>query len=120
MRVVYIAEDGTKFDNKIECKTYEQKCNMKNCGIVMLDTNGENLEVNDGNYERCIYIKITNDKDLEIIKQMSYNVGSYSDPEEFGEFYWDDSGEWCLIDDRIEELENELKSLKEAKEKLNG
>lgn len=119
MKIVYIADDGTEFDNELECNEYEHKCNMKNCGIVMLDVNGEKLEVTDENYEKCMYIKITNNKDLEIISQMSYNIGSYSKPEEFGEFYWDDSDEWYLIDDKIEELENELEELKKVKEKLN-
>ena len=121
MRMVYIADDGTEFDNEIECNEYEHECNMKNSEIIMLNSNGKKLEITDENYERCSYIKITNDKDLNIIKQMGYNIGLYENPEEIGEFYWNYEDEyWIKIDDRIEELESDLEELKIIKEKLNG
>ena len=120
MKVIYIADDGTKFDNEYDCERYEYGLSIKNNNIIFLDINREKLNVSDENLEQCCYMKISDLKDLDIVNRMGDYTGLYAIPNDIGEFYWDDSDTWYLIDDRIEELENELKSLKEAKEKLNG
>lgn len=77
------------------------------------------LNVSDKNLDQCYYMKISDLKDLDIVNRIGDYTGLYAIPNEIGEFYWDDSYTWHLIDDRIEELKLELNNLKEVKEKLN-
>lgn len=116
MRTVYIADDGTKFDNELDCENYEYELNVKNNTIIMFDEEGEVLDSsNYMNIENCYYIKIKTNNDLEILQKI-YEYTGFIVPNEIGEFYYDDSDRfdnlWHSIGDRIEEL-NKLKNIKE-------
>ena len=114
MRVVYIAEDGTKFDNEIECEIYEQREKLKENTIIMLD--GNNIE----NFESCLAIRIKNRRDLDIVYYMEECTGC-SCPYDTGDFYYNTyNNEWECLDTKIKELEAELNSYKIIKEKLSN
>lgn len=119
MRVVYIADDGTEFNNKIECESYEYESNIKNNTIIMLNEEGDKLDSsNDMNIEDCYYIKVKTNKDLEILQEI-YEYTGFTVPYEIGEFYYGKNDSWYLIDNRIKELKDELNKLKNIKEKMN-
>lgn len=116
MRTVYIADDGTEFDNELDCESYEYELNVKNNTIIMFNEEGELLDSsNYMNIENCYYIKIKTNNDLEILQKI-YEYTGFIVPNEIGEFYYDDSDRfdnlWHSIDDRIKEL-NKLKNIKE-------
>lgn len=120
MKVVYIADDGTEFNNEIECKSYEYESNIKNNTIIMLNKEGDKLDSsNDMNIEHCYYIKVKTNKDLEILQKI-YDYTGFTVPYEIGEFYYGENDSWYLIDNRIKELKDELNKFKNIKEKLNG
>ena len=119
MRTVYIADDGKKFDDEYDCKMHDYELKIKNNTIIMLNEEGYKLDSsNDENIEYCYYIKVQTDKDLEILQKI-YEYTGFTVPNKLGEFYFDDSDTWYLIDDRIKELKNELNKLKNIKEKMN-
>lgn len=117
MRVVYIADDGTEYDNEYDCQMHENKNNK----IIMLDEEGKELDSsNNMNIQSCYYIKIQTNKDLEILQKF-YEYTGFAVPEKIGEFYYNyDNDTWRFINDRIKELKYELNKLKNIKEKLNG
>lgn len=120
MRVVYIADDGTEFDNEIECETYEQKEKLKDNTIIMLDGNNNLLDNTIENFESCLAISIKNRRDLDILHYMEEYTG-YSCPYDTGDFYYNTyNNEWECLDTKIKELEAELNSYKIIKEKLNN
>lgn len=121
MRTVYIADDGTEFDDDFECEKYEYKCDFKNNNIIILDREGEILDSSDDiNFNFCHYIKVKSFKDLDILQKI-YEYNEFNVPNDIGEFYYDDESDyWYLIDDKIEELNDELNKLKNIKYKLNN
>lgn len=119
MKVVYIADDGTEFDNELECETYEQREKLKDNSIIMLDRNNNLLENKEENFEKCFAIRIKNERDLDIVYYMGEYTGC-SCPYDIGDFYYNlNSDGWEYLDDKIKELESELKDFKIIKEKLN-
>lgn len=120
MRTVYIADDGTKFDNEIECEQYERKEKLKDNTIIMLDGNNKILDNNIENFESCLAISIKNRKDLDIVYYMGDYTGC-SCPYDTGDFYYNTyNHEWEYLDTKIKDLEAELNSYKIIKEKLNN
>ncbi len=120
MRTVYIADDGTKFDNEIECEKYERKEKLKDSNIIMLDKNNKILDNNIENFEKCLVISIKNKRDLDIVYYMGEDTGC-SCPYDTGDFYYDIyNDEWEFLDIKIKDLEAELNSYKIIKEKLNN
>lgn len=120
MRVIYIADDGTKFDNEIECETYEQNEKLKDNTIIMLDGYNNILDNNIENFEKCLSIRIKNRRDLDIVYYMGDYTGC-SYPYDTGDFCYNISNdEWESLDEKIEESERNLEKLKKVKEKLNG
>lgn len=120
MRTVYIAGDGTEFNNKIECESYEQREKLKDNSIIMLDRNNNLLENKEENFEKCFAIRIKNERDLDIVYYMGEYTGC-SYPYEIGDFYYNtDNDEWESLDEEIEELKRNLENFKIMKEKLNG
>ena len=120
MRTLYIACDGKEFENLNECKEYENNLKLKKSSLIMLDCNYKKLNFNeyknlDRLLERCYYIKIGSNDDLELLKHSSLYV-----LDEIGEYYYDDNANWWeSIDYEIDILERKLKEFKYVKERLN-
>ena len=85
-KTIYVAADGTEFDDRTECEKYDKsavgvlKGRVK--AMAIKDTNEENI-FNCGNSENRVLVCIPkNQEDIDIIKQLIFATGgnkSYAD-----------------------------------------
>lgn len=123
MKTIYIADDGTQFENKYDCETYERiqyETGYNNSTNFMLfDDEGKRFTENvtdKMDYAYYVYIKnVFNDPYLyDLLKMNDY-------PIEDGLYYYDDNYEkWTLLDKVISNLETQLKLHLSIKEKIEG
>ncbi len=73
MEIIYIADDGTEFDDLYECETYEEcKKHPHLYDIIFLDSAGEELDhskfkygiFDDSLYQKCESIVVHNDDEV--------------------------------------------------------
>ena len=115
-KVVYVANDGTEFENEEQAFEYEMKdaaTILQNSDhFVAYDSNGRPMktEISELEYtlENAYFMSIRTEEAAEALKnaQSAYNVGMPV-PEEIGHFRWDDNySEWHELLDELEELNN--------------
>ena len=114
MRAIYIANDGTKFDDEWECENYEQKQRMSS--LIILDDGLEKTN----NLDRAFFLKVKDSKAIEALdyegvcrakRDILWELKDYA--------YIDEKGGYVPLDDYIAELESTLAYYKVAKKKLN-
>lgn len=98
-QIVYIADDGTEFENKDDCEEYE----TRKLGEGL---NCYNSDFNKVGFEECIYINLITEEDVETAKRLCdyYSVtdngldkpGVYRYIDEYC-----DSEQWLSLDDVI-------------------
>ena len=115
-KVVYVANDGTEFENEEQAFEYEMKdaaTILQNSDhFVAYDSNGRPMktEISELEYtlENAYFMSIRTEEAAEALKnaQSAYNV-DMPVPEEIGHFRWDDGySEWHELLDDLEELNN--------------
>ena len=95
MTIIYIADDGTQFDNEWDCDAYEWKLNHPHLkDILMFDENGNKFEDNlaEDTYNNCSKVVITNDDTLQAIRDIASYTGycEYESIDSIGEWVHDD------------------------------
>ncbi len=58
MNIIYVAEDGTKFNSKTDCLNYEEKLNIQNFSdtALLYDRDGYKLPLTHKGFSDAIYI----------------------------------------------------------------
>lgn len=95
---IYIADDGTTFDNYTECCHYECECEFNKIGtdgIQFYDENGDILNMNFNNaediYNLTYYINVTSENGIKILESLTDYYGFCFDIESVGFYiYLDD------------------------------
>ena len=116
MRAIYIANDGTKFDDEWECENYEQEQRMSS--LIILDDGLEKIN----NLDRAFFIKVTSSKAIEALDYEGAYLAKNKDIAswEIKDYaYIDEKGGYVPLDEYIAELESTLAYYKVAKKKLN-
>ena len=95
MRVVYVADDGTCFDDEFECENYEWKISHPNLKDVrFFDENGIELEdpFSEETYNNSSVIMVLNDEAVKDLKDLTLFTGyySYANINDVGEWFFDD------------------------------
>lgn len=80
MKVVYFADDGTRFEDEDECELYElkQELNAAITESLFFDEDGKYMTTEEWltNPECCYYMKVVNDKEAKMIyKYLRDDVG---------------------------------------------
>jgi len=105
MIIKYFANDGTEFDDKLECVNYEKGQLLRNekisKGLYMWDKHGEILTVNE--FERAWYVFI---KDRETIEAFEGIIFGGVFPCEVGAWYYNP------CNDEFENLEEKINNMK--------
>lgn len=77
MRTVYIADDGTKFDNKYECETYEFNLTISDHNLKFYDAGGALLDypITDSRiYNLSDRVIVPDKQSLDVLREVSdYN-----------------------------------------------
>lgn len=105
MRKLFIADDGTEFEDEYECEEYEFINEFKDNNLVMFSSNKSRItSIED--FNNCNFIIIKSQADLDkLIKYCDSYGCRYGYPKEIGCYYYDyDSDQWDLIDSKIEQL----------------
>ena len=115
MRVIYIANDGTKFDDEWECLDYEQAQRMHSMRIL-----NDGLQETTDLDTNCEFFRPTNRNNIEYLERecgcKGSNVGEW---EVNRNYVWsEERGGFIDLDDYITELEADLAHYKEAKKRL--
>lgn len=117
MEIIYIADDGTKFDDEDECLAHERKMRMRKANfaenIRLFSRDKEEFIFIDGDdYERAFFMEILTDEAAAMLEEwVREEYGSYifynTDPIA-GRFYFDE-----LIDRwvSVEELRQKYESI---------
>lgn len=105
---MYIANDGTQFEDGYECKEYEFNLLKKGADFVMFNQKAEMTD----ELEDCFFINIKNQQALDYLTNYGGYEG-YAVPTDIGSFYYsEDDNRWYNLKDKIDELEKELTFLK--------
>ena len=88
MQIIYRAFDGKEFDNKIDCCHHEAQVMD---GIVMLNTRGDVVQNTSSAYLVWLRDEKANLAFHSLARlQHDNDVGSISEGEDYGLFYWDE------------------------------
>lgn len=111
-KTIYIAEDGTEFDDDFDCKKYELELQGKGLNIICLDRDKDPIKL--GDTGDVFYVNLPTQRCVEYFNKIAEYYG-YPTIETIGEWFYDESQEeWSSIYAEIEYLQykiNELKSL---------
>ena len=118
MEIIYIADDGTKFDNEDECLAHERKMRMRKANfaenIRLFSRDKEEFIFIDGDdYERAFFMEILTDEAAAMLEEWvreeynSYMFNNKTIPTA-GRFYFDETNdEWV----NVEELRQKYESI---------
>lgn len=118
MEIIYIADDGTKFDNEDECLAHERKLRMRKANfaenIRLFSKDKEEFIFIDGDdYERAFFMEILTDEAAAMLEEWvreeynSYMFNNKTIPTA-GRFYFDETNdEWV----NVEELRQKYESI---------
>lgn len=64
MRVIYVADDGTTFDDEWDCKDYEFRKSLSLDDIEVYDENGNKFDdiLSEDAYNNCVKVVVKTDK----------------------------------------------------------
>lgn len=95
MKIIYVADDGTQFDNEFDCEFYEWKLKhpcLKE--ICMFDKDGNRLEdiLSEDTYNLSMKIIIPSDEAVECIQALADYTGycAYESIDQIGEWVFDE------------------------------
>lgn len=96
MRIIYRADDGTEFDDELECGDYEWMLNHENFkSIEFFDEDGKQITC--GLFTEEVYgmitrINVYNEESIEELREFAKYIGFYSyyDVNEPGVWVWGD------------------------------
>lgn len=118
MEIIYIADDGTKFDDEDECLAHERKIRMRKANfaenIRLFSKDKEEFIFIDGDdYERAFFMEILTDEAAAMLEEWvreeynSYMFNNKTIPTA-GRFYFDETNdEWV----NVEELRQKYESI---------
>jgi hypothetical protein len=94
MRIIYIADDGTQFDDRFDCEDYEWKLNHPHLqDIHILDKDGNKLEdiFSNNTYNRSAKIIVVSAEAVKDLKDLADYTGycNYEDINKVGEWEFD-------------------------------
>ena len=78
MRTVYIANDGTQFDNKYECETYEFNLTISDHNLKFYDAGGTLLDypiIDSRIYNLSDKVIVPDEQSLDVLRKVSYANG---------------------------------------------
>ena len=78
MRTVYIADDGTQFDNEYECETYEFNLTISDHNLKFYDAGGTLLDypITDSRiYNLSEKVIVPDEQSLDVLRKISYANG---------------------------------------------
>lgn len=116
-KTVYIAFDGKEFDYEDDCVKYETTTELKEIGddLLLYGKNGNRIEtINDELIDKIEYIIIKSERAYNFLaEKMDYYGYQYPSNSQLPicSYYNYDEEEWCDIEDRIEDLQEELDRL---------
>jgi len=90
---IYVADDGTQFEDEFECREYELGLSLHDSGLTFYDENGEPVENAEVilDAETIFGLEIEDEKSLEILKNLNDWNGMYYDI--------DSTGRWkCVVE----------------------
>lgn len=120
IKKTFIAEDGTEFGTEEECFAYEVKYSARLLNIVMLNERYEVLTP-DVDSSHIFFVKLDSEEAIDAFHHKNVKEGCSIDGiEEPGCYYYDDDICWMSIDRRIQELNDEKRSLEKAKSILEN
>lgn len=92
MKVIYIAEDGKKFDDEYECEEYERSLKMANLPpLTMFDHEGEPTDQPDAAW----FVKIDTEEEADAAHFWNEETGA-NIPEETGIYFYNEyNNYWC-------------------------
>ena len=96
MRIIYIADDGTEFDDEIDCEDYEWKINHPHLKDVhIFDENGNEFKniFDEASYDYSSKIIITTEKALKDFQEFAKYTGfiCYKSIDKVGEWKFYDN-----------------------------
>ena len=117
MEIIYIADDGTKFDNEDECLAHERKIRMRKANfaenIRLFSRDKEEFIFIDGDdYERAFFMEILTDEAAAMLEEWvreeynSYMFNNKTIPTA-GRFYFDETNdEWVNVEELWQKYED--------------
>lgn len=100
MKIIYIADDGTQFDNRIDCEEYEQRSFEEEINIKIFDYQNYLIPSSQIaiDYDYVYKIIIFDMKDLEDIKRIQQYYGFYPDVNSIGTWIYNEDNQcWIKI-----------------------
>ena len=117
MKIIYIADDGTKFDDEDECLAHERKIRMRKANfaenIRLFSRDKEEFIFIDGDdYERAFFMEILTDEAAAMLEEWvreeynSYMFNNKTIPTA-GRFYFDETNdEWVNVEELRQKYED--------------
>ena len=117
MEIIYIADDGTKFDDEDECLAHERKIRMRKANfaenIRLFSKDKEEFIFIDGDdYERAFFMEILTDEAAAMLEEWvreeynSYMFNNKTIPTA-GRFYFDETNdEWVNVEELRQKYED--------------
>ena len=117
MKIIYIADDGTKFDDEDECLAHERKIRMRKANfaenIRLFSKDKEEFIFIDGDdYERAFFMEILTDEAAAMLEEWvreeynSYMFNNKTIPTA-GRFYFDETNdEWVNVEELRQKYED--------------
>lgn len=117
MEIVYIADDGTKFDDEDECLAHERKMRMRKANfaenIRLFSRDKEEFIFIDGDdYERAFFMEILTDEAAAMLEEWTreeYNVSVFDNKTipTAGRFYFDElTDAWVNVEELRQKYED--------------
>jgi len=78
MKIIYIADDGTQFDNEVDCTDYEWKLNHPNLkDIFIFDEDGNELKdiFEEDTYNNSMKIIVSTDEAVKDLQELAGYTG---------------------------------------------
>lgn len=132
MKTLYIADDGTEFDNEAQCQNYEWGLQFQGKDEVIsgLDREGKKIRFsnrNDDFCERVMVVKLDTEEAVDCFKDRSGNEGFSCDGiTKPGIYIWGEMVEdeyyeemWYPIDKIIRRYETAIKKMESLKNKVS-
>lgn len=125
-KTIYIANDGTQFDDEDECIKHELNENVAdivaNNELLIFGSNNKMIHINDLNFykefEKACYIVIKTERAYNYLSDFcayyGFDCPYISNDNYKRSYYYDfDNYDWDEIKDRVSELKQELMELKQ-------
>ena len=117
MEIIYIADDGTKFDDEDECLAHERKIRMRKANFaenirLFSKDKEEFIFIDSDDYERAFFMEILTDEAAAMLEEWvreecnSYMFNNKTIPTA-GRFYFDETNdEWVNVEELRQKYED--------------